>query len=200
MIGSNQELLQQTTAKSRYLSVGKPDLVIRWSIIAATVGAILTALGIALHLAAGTYGATVGLVVIGVTLFLFGLAFLPSAFWSKHHPSEAQRTLALEKKVRDQALRKHPLLYIGYAVIIGGVFIPLRLAARRHLEHESAIPVPWLVVIGVGGAALMGALFTYLVVRAHRKANQKTQPTPRVDAAAARADGGRSGRSFATRA
>jgi hypothetical protein len=54
VIGSNQELLQQTTAKSRYLSVGKPDLVIRWSIIAATVGAILMALGIALHLAAGT--------------------------------------------------------------------------------------------------------------------------------------------------
>jgi hypothetical protein len=200
VIGSNQELLQQTSAKSRYLSVGKPDLVFRWCIVTAVTGALLTALGIILHLAAGTYGLTVALVVIGVMAFIFGLAFMPSALWSKHHPEEAQRTLALEKKVRDQALRKHPLLYIGYAVIVGGVFIPLRLAARRHMEHESAIPVPWLIVIGAASALLLGALLTFFVVRAHRKGEHKDQPASPGDASPDRADGERSGRSFATRA
>jgi hypothetical protein len=200
IIGANQELLQQTSAKSRYLSVGKPDLVIHWCKISVVVGAVLTALGITLHIIAGTYGLTVGLAVIGGLLFLFGLAFLPSAFWSKHHPDEAQRTLALEKKVRDQALRRHPLLYIGYAVIVGGVVIPLKLAARRHVQHQSAIPTPWLIVIGVAGALVMGALLTTLVMRAHRKAGHQDQPTSGVDGPSARAEGGRSGSSFATRA
>jgi drug/metabolite transporter (DMT)-like permease len=200
VIDSNQESLRKTSAKSRFLSVGKPDLVLRWGIGAAIVGALLTALGIVLHLAAGTYGLTVALVVIGVMLFIFGLAFLPSATWSRRHPEEAQRTLALEKKVRDQAMRKHPLLYIGYGIIAGGVLIPLRIAARRHRDHESAIPLEWLIVIGVAGAILVGALFTYLVLRAHRNGEHKDQPASPVGAPPERADGERNGSSLATRA
>lgn len=171
MISSSEEFRRTTTPKSRLLSIGKPDLVYRYGIIGAIVGAVLTALGITLHLAAGSYTPALILIVAGICLVLFGLLLLPSAIWSQHHRPEAERSIRLRTNMRTKQLRKHPVLWISYAVIAGGVFIPLRLAANHHREHQSPIPVPWLITIGVCGAVLLGALQTYLVIRARRNAD-----------------------------